>query len=844
MRPAAPHWPAPLVRRMHATVSVLAVFALAMPSLWSDANPAAASSVGATSAAGQVSAPPPAATHPPAVAGPEPGGVPLFLVMDTSGSMEGARIIAARAAARAVIGKLDPGRTYGMYQYPAGRKQVDGCSVGRWRTEPGAVSYWAATTDAATLEATGGTPTGPALLEFSRSLELRGITRAIAVLVSDGEANCGDTDICSIATVLKQKQIDLIFNTVSFDNSLQGDAQLACLAAATGGRAFTVDQTEDLSAAIGAAAAYAAKLTAEVPDPLPIATGEGSTAASDMTVSVTNTGTATIPDALLTISVNSPDPAARRVRVPDPLHRLGNLAPGVTVTWTVRLFPEATKPGPVTWQLSLSSRSIPIASADGTVQVATDSSLRSAGAILRDAKSVVVLGDSYSSGEGAGSYDPDPYEHCHRSRNAWGRLLYQDADLIACSGAVTTDLTTPNHGDADLEAQLLSLAKVTAGGAPPDLLLLTLGGNDAGFGDVVAACAKYSACDGGRAMSKVKWDGLQTSLETAYRDINAVVNAPSVIARRGRVAQIVVLPYMRALPQTGGNGCAFGFSSKEIPMLNEFQAKLNNSVSRATAHVLINDGIPIHFAGPVADAFQPNHTICDDDPYLKVPTRDTWWEVLPLIQKQELFHPNAKGQKAVAASLVEWSRTSAALPLAKPAAPYEDIKIVTYDWIRQTTALGTVAIEGHPIWGQVTRSLTSLVPLPLMGWITEPGAEIVGVPGCTKATCGYDSGPIYVTLFSNPIPIGTLRVDADGIHGSVTIPPDTAPGTHTLLYEGRGTGGRSNSVKVPVRIWRQGTGAASVAAGGGLVLSLTGALVLWRRPRPVIVARKTADPAV
>src|SRR4051794_10040996 len=66
------------------------------------------------------------------------------------------------------------------------------------------------------------------------------------------------------------------------------------------------------------------------------------------------------------------------------------------------------------------------------------------------AETLVSLGDSFSSGEGSGSYDANTDDRdgvrrdhrCQRSRNAWPRLLgvaYEHH--LACSGAMLKDLT-------------------------------------------------------------------------------------------------------------------------------------------------------------------------------------------------------------------------------------------------------------------------------------------------------------------------------------------------------------------------------------------------------------------
>lgn len=774
-----------------------------------------------------------------------PGDDALFLVMDTSGSMEGMPLQTAKQSGQDIINKLSPGRMFGVYEYPGrAKKMVDGCSVGTWKVEPGALNKQGAIDRLNGLTAQGETPTGPALMEFMRRLGPFGITKGTAVLVSDGEANCGDTDICSIATWMNQNHINLEFNTVSFNNTTRGDAQLACLAAATGGQAYTADNLDELNAAVLAATQPSATVTVHIDDTLPVATGQGSPAVTEMTMTVTNTGARPIQDALVTVAVTSDDQKNRRVYIPDPIRRLGNLAPGATAKPSVKLFPEGNKDGPVTWSVKLTTRSAEVTHTEGTVQISTDTSLKKAGSILTSAKHVVIMGDSYSSGEGAGDYDGDPFGYCHRSKNAWGRILYPEATMIACSGSVTTDLVAPNHaGNHDLEAQLISLARVTASLTPPDLVLLTLGGNDGGFVEVVEDCVFWTGCLGGKEMNKQKWGAIQSALEDSYRNINAVVNAPQVIARRGGVAQIVVLPYVSALPRSGGNSCALGFASEELPVLNSFQNLLNSTVALAVVRVRTQNGVPIQYASSVGAAFQPHHTICDEDSYLNVPTTRNWWKSASSSVKQQLFHPNKKGQEAQAAALVEWSRTASPMPLAKPAAPYADIKVIIYDWARHTQMLGGVAVaSGNPSLGPTSHTLTSLVPLPQVLWATEPGAPMVGVPGCGEPSCGFDEGPVYVTTFSSPAPIGTLWADETGIQGSVTIPLDTPPGSHTLVYVGHGTDGKPHTVKVPIHVWRSGTGLATIAAPTGLALMVLGAFMRRHgRARASLISRGSAQ---
>ena len=92
----------------------------------------------------------------------------------------------------------------------------------------------------------------------------------------------------------------------------------------------------------------------------------------------------------------------------------------------------------------------------------------------------VALGDSYSSGTGAGDYGDSG--SCKRSANSYAQL-WADAHSVnsftfaACSGAVTSDV---------LNGQISSLSGDT------NFVTITIGGNDAGFSNVMIDCITSS----------------------------------------------------------------------------------------------------------------------------------------------------------------------------------------------------------------------------------------------------------------------------------------------------------------------------------------------------------------
>jgi lysophospholipase L1-like esterase len=112
----------------------------------------------------------------------------------------------------------------------------------------------------------------------------------------------------------------------------------------------------------------------------------------------------------------------------------------------------------------------------------------------RAAVVIAALGDSFSSGEGAPPYDATP-KTCKRSDQGWARRLEADAatvrslDLDACSGAHTTHLLSP-WTSRGLPPQIPATPR-------PDVTLvtLTIGGNDVGFGNILATCVVLSCAD-------------------------------------------------------------------------------------------------------------------------------------------------------------------------------------------------------------------------------------------------------------------------------------------------------------------------------------------------------------
>jgi lysophospholipase L1-like esterase len=137
----------------------------------------------------------------------------------------------------------------------------------------------------------------------------------------------------------------------------------------------------------------------------------------------------------------------------------------------------------------------------------------------------VALGDSYSSGVGAGSYTGESGS-CQRSTNAYP-ALWAAAKApasyvsVACSGAKTADV---------INSQLSALSSSTT------LVSITIGGNDAGFANIMTTCALYGTNECVAAV--------QAAEDWARANLTGVLNnVYNGISSRAPRARVVVLDY-------------------------------------------------------------------------------------------------------------------------------------------------------------------------------------------------------------------------------------------------------------------------------------------------------------
>lgn len=273
---------------------------------------------------------------------------------------------------------------------------------------------------------------------------------------------------------------------------------------------------------------------------------------------------------------------------------------------------------------------------------------------------VVSLGDSYASGEGAPAPGATPWttnsfgdsgaDGCHRSvlsghalfgalavRKSRGGTGYLSA---ACSGATTATLVQGFKGE---RSQLAAIGPRTR------TVTLSIGGNDVGFAAVATACNTVApvpgapSCATALAGSAAALQALTTApaggvtpLEQLYRAVRA--KAPN--------ARLLVTGYPLLFPTTATTS----------PRCDVIRPEARQAVNAATLRLNAAAAAGAERAGAVyVDLVSPfaGHSSCEADPAA------SWINTIVPQDVVSSLHPNATGQRTIAGALAvadHWRR--------------------------------------------------------------------------------------------------------------------------------------------------------------------------------------------
>ncbi|WP_241662394.1 MULTISPECIES: SGNH/GDSL hydrolase family protein [unclassified Streptomyces] len=236
---------------------------------------------------------------------------------------------------------------------------------------------------------------------------------------------------------------------------------------------------------------------------------------------------------------------------------------------------------------------------------------------------IVAMGDSYSSGEGAGDYSPESdtshgtnrWNACRRSVNSWGRKVILpdqsstigsladghsssvDFQNVTCSGAKTWQLTGGDPSSWGLMGNYHEKTQIDSGVLSSDttLVMLTIGGNDGdNFTNAVKNCYVIGVCDRKDYTGKA---------DQAVTDTGDLINQ---IQAQAPYAQIVLMGYPRIVSD---QPCV----TADFDTLN-YLADYVHDKQKAKVEELQRSGTKVAFADPIP-TFK-SHGICDDDEWI------------------------------------------------------------------------------------------------------------------------------------------------------------------------------------------------------------------------------------
>lgn len=261
---------------------------------------------------------------------------------------------------------------------------------------------------------------------------------------------------------------------------------------------------------------------------------------------------------------------------------------------------------------------------------------------------LVSLGDSYSSGEGIPPFYGQELAleekvNCvdwvaHRSTQSWSGQLVLDSSkgqmnqykidndennsesdicwyFVAASGAETKHLFEPQKNKisiggiektSSIPAQLKVFDSIDKNAT--DYVTVTLGGNDAGFADIITGCAlgsTYLNFSGLTNRLNHTWDyffaenGIKSNLKKSYE---------AIAEKAGEQAIIIVAGYPKLLDEKG-----FLISSEEAQIVNQSVSRFNEEIN-SIVNSCQKEGMNIEFVD-VEEAFE-GHEAFSSVPYI------------------------------------------------------------------------------------------------------------------------------------------------------------------------------------------------------------------------------------
>lgn len=443
----------------------------------------------------------------------------------------------------------------------------------------------------------------------------------------------------------------------------------------------------------------------------------------------------------------------------------------------------------------------------------------------------LALGDSFSSGEGDTDKNPAtdrkyyrqwtdvnedkakgaPKEKCHVSTRSYPYKLANWMGLgsgpsaawasVACSGATVYDMNWDDSGgyegqDSPLGRlhgydnkgvlQKMALNEMIPGRVKqiefvkkyqPKVITLTAGGNDAGFGAKLTLCANHESWGNScmwakpeyRSWLKADLKYQYYSLKSLYEDLKKATNDQ---------AKIYVLGYPQFINGDPTAQCknTFTLDAREREMITNSVTYYNRVIKQAAkaAGVKYID---------VENAFG-NHWLCGD--------RDSHVTAITNIfgangnERQESFHPNAKGHSDIARKFA--TELGGVSPLR-----YAICENGRNSCPDSAATINTIEDTEYFKKGQTQDDLRVINYKLSNGTATKVQEKHIEIKTSRRPYKPWKK--VYVKIYSEPRDLGEIEADKNGeINGSVALPEDLPAGYHTLVVSGEAPDGKKQEL--------------------------------------------------
>jgi lysophospholipase L1-like esterase len=251
---------------------------------------------------------------------------------------------------------------------------------------------------------------------------------------------------------------------------------------------------------------------------------------------------------------------------------------------------------------------------------------------------VVALGDSYTAGALLPTDLTASPLGCLRSPRAYpvrvAAALGVSLKDVSCASAGVADMTTAQRTNLGTNAAQLGAL------APDDsLVLLTLGGDDLGFTNVLDKCMELSFTDpwGSPCQAHYTQGGTDQLAAAVRAEAPRMAAVLAAIAARAPRARIVLVGYPDLFPLSGGCWPAVPITNGDIGYLRGIELQLNAVLAadaRAANATFVNTYTPT-----IGHDFCQRESVRDVEGLIP----GSW--ALP-------FHPNTRGQAAIAAAVL------------------------------------------------------------------------------------------------------------------------------------------------------------------------------------------------